>query len=101
MEDAIILADGRYLSSDGKTAHGLVRKSLRYRIVGVIDSELAERDAGEVLDGVRRDIKIYRDLYEALRENPSSQSDHRCGHLGREAPAIIQGNYKGGIGEGS
>lgn len=72
MEEAIILAEGRYLSSDGKTAHGLVRKSLRYRIAGVIDSELAGRDAGEVLDGVPRGIKIYRSLEEALEENPSA-----------------------------
>lgn len=72
MEEAVVLAEGLYLSSDGKTAHGLVRKSLRYRIVGVIDSGLAGRDAGEVLDGVRRGIKIYRDLEEALGENPSA-----------------------------
>ena len=70
---AIILAEGLYSSTDGKTAHGLVRKSLRYKIVGVIDSTLAGKDAGEVLDGVRRGIKIYSSLEEALKENPDAK----------------------------
>ncbi|MEM2729856.1 MAG: DUF1611 domain-containing protein [Candidatus Korarchaeum sp.] len=70
MVDALILAEGKYDTSDAKTAHGLVRKSMRYRIVGVIDSKYAGMDAGEVLDGRRRGIKIYGSLEEALRENP-------------------------------
>lgn len=70
MIDALILAEGKYDTSDAKTAHGLVRKSMRYRIVGVIDSRYAGMDAGEVLDGRRRGITIYGSLEEALRENP-------------------------------
>lgn len=73
MVDAIILAEGKYATSDAKTAHGLVRKSLRYRIVGVIDSRHAGMDAGEVLDGRRRGIKIYGSLEEALDENPNAR----------------------------
>lgn len=68
--EAVILAEGLYSTTDGKTAHGLVRKSLRYKIVGVIDSTLAGRDAGEVLDGKPRGIKIYSSLEEALKEHP-------------------------------
>lgn len=68
--EAVILAEGLYVSTDAKTAHGLVRRSERYRIVGVIDSKLAGRDAGEVLDGVRRGVKIYASLEEALLEHP-------------------------------
>ncbi|MEM0024743.1 MAG: DUF1611 domain-containing protein [Thermofilaceae archaeon] len=67
---AVILAEGSYATTDAKTAHGLVRRSERYRIVGVIDSRLAGRDAGEVLDGKRRGIKIYTSLEEALGEHP-------------------------------
>ncbi|UNQ73927.1 DUF1611 domain-containing protein [Infirmifilum sp. NZ] len=70
---ALILAEGLFRSTDGKTAHGLVRKSLRYRIVGVIDSTLAGRDAGEVLDGRPRGIRIYRNLDEALAEHPDTK----------------------------
>lgn len=67
---AVILAEGLYATTDAKTAHGLVRKSMRYRVVGVIDSSLAGRDAGEVLDGTPRGIKIYASLEEAFREHP-------------------------------
>jgi len=59
------------MTSDGKTAHGLVRCSKRFEIVGLIDSTLAGLDAGEVLDGVRRGIPIYATLEEALHENPN------------------------------
>jgi len=70
MEKALILAEGRYNTSDGKTAHGLVRYSQRYQIVGVVDSTLAGKDAGEVLDGVYRGIPIYGSFEEAIAENP-------------------------------
>lgn len=69
--EALILAEGLYPTSYAKTAHGLVRKSVRYRIVGVIDSELAGMDAGEALDGKPRGIKIYSSLSEALEEHPT------------------------------
>lgn len=70
MEKALILAEGRYKTTDGKTAHGLVRYSKRFEIVGVIDSTLAGRDAGEILDGIYRGIPIYGSLEEALAEPP-------------------------------
>lgn len=69
-EKALILAEGFYATTDAKTAHGLVRRSDRFVIVGVIDSKLAGRDAGEVVDGRRRGIKIYSSLEEALLEHP-------------------------------
>lgn len=68
MDRALILAEGLYHSTDAKTAHGLVRLSNRYKVVGVIDSQFAGRDAGEVLDGRPRGIKIYASLREALSE---------------------------------
>ena len=70
MDKAVVLTEGLFKSTDAKTAHGLIRHSYRYRIVGVIDSSLAGRDAGEMLDGVKRDIKIYVSLQDALNENP-------------------------------
>lgn len=70
MKTAIVLAEGLFSTTDAKTAHGLVRYSKRYRIVGVIDSALAGLDAGEFLDGRPNDIKIYADLDEALFEHP-------------------------------
>jgi uncharacterized NAD-dependent epimerase/dehydratase family protein len=63
---ALILCEGHYGSTDGKTAHGLVRFTRRYRVRGVIDSTLAGRDAGEALDGLPRGIPIVADLEEGL-----------------------------------
>jgi len=48
---AVVLCDGVFGTTEGKTAHGLVRHTERYRVLAVIDRSLAGRDAGEVLDG--------------------------------------------------
>jgi len=66
MERALILAEGSFGKAGGKTANGLVRHSRRFQIVGVIDSTLAGRDAGEVLDGIRNGIPIVANLREGL-----------------------------------
>lgn len=63
---AIVLCDGRYRTINGKTAHGLVRGTDRYRILAVVNPLAAGRDAGEALDGVRRDIPIVGSIDEAL-----------------------------------
>jgi len=66
LERAVILCDGYFGQSTGKTANGLVRYSKRYQIVGVIDRTKAGRDAGEVLDGAPTGIPIVSDLAEAV-----------------------------------
>ncbi|MCP8307852.1 MAG: DUF1611 domain-containing protein [archaeon] len=71
MKKAIILAEGKFKSTDGKTAHGLVRYSKRYKIVGVVDSELSGKDSGEFLDGKPNGIKIYSSIKDALAEHNS------------------------------
>lgn len=63
---AVIFCEGNFGEIDGKTANGLVRHSERYEILSVVDSLKAGRDAGEVLDGSRNGIPVYRDLAEAL-----------------------------------
>ncbi|MFA0473445.1 DUF1611 domain-containing protein, partial [Vibrio sp. 10N.222.51.E8] len=55
---AIIYCEGNFGKIDGKTANGLVRHSLSYRILSVIDSESAGLDAGEVLDKKANGIPI-------------------------------------------
>jgi uncharacterized NAD-dependent epimerase/dehydratase family protein len=67
---ALVLCDGLFATINGKTAHGLVRGSDRYRVVGVIDSPTAGRDAGEVLDGAPRGIPVFASLSDALARLP-------------------------------
>ncbi len=68
METAIILAEGEFGNLPAKTANGLVRYSKKYKIMGIIDSTKVGQDASEVLDGVKRNISIFRDIHEALNE---------------------------------
>ncbi|NOS92357.1 MAG: DUF1611 domain-containing protein [Cyclobacteriaceae bacterium] len=62
--NAIIITAGHLDSSNGKTAHGLIRGTERFNIIGVIDDKHAGKDAGEVLDGKKRDIPIYATIEE-------------------------------------
>lgn len=63
---AIIYCEGNFGKIDGKTANGLVRHSLGYRILSVIDSERAGLDAGEVLDNKANGIPIVANIEEAI-----------------------------------
>lgn len=70
---AILLTNGFLSQPDAKTAHGLIRGTDRYEIVGVIDNEHAGRDAGEVLDGVNRNIPVFASVDEAVTKLPPIQ----------------------------
>ena len=63
---AVVYCEGNFGAIDGKTANGLVRRSERYEILSVIDSEKAGLDAGTVLDGEPNAIPICGDLAAAL-----------------------------------
>ena len=67
MGTAIILTNGSLAKIDAKTAHGLVRGTERFNILGVIDANHAGRDAGEVLDGIRRDIPVHASVDDFIR----------------------------------
>jgi len=64
--NAIVYCDGAFNTPNGKTAHGLVRFTRRYRVGAVIDKRYGGRDAGEVLDGKPNGIPIVATLEEAL-----------------------------------
>jgi uncharacterized NAD-dependent epimerase/dehydratase family protein len=68
MNKAIILTNGLLVTNDAKTAHGLIRGTERYEIVGVIDPPTAGQDAGAVLDGKHRNIPIFSSLTETLEK---------------------------------
>ena len=63
---AVVYCEGHFVTTEGKTAHGLVRHTERYRVVAVIDSQLAGSDTGRHLDGVANGIPIVGGLDEAI-----------------------------------
>jgi uncharacterized NAD-dependent epimerase/dehydratase family protein len=63
---ALVFADGAFNTPEGKTAHGLVRFTQRYEVMGVIDHVYAGKDSGMVLDGRTNDIPIFETLDEAM-----------------------------------
>ncbi|HEY6049802.1 MAG TPA: DUF1611 domain-containing protein [Thermoanaerobaculia bacterium] len=67
---AIVLCANAYRTDNGKTAHGLVRGTERYRIAGVVDASCAGEDAGALLDGRARAIPVFASLAEALAALP-------------------------------
>jgi uncharacterized NAD-dependent epimerase/dehydratase family protein len=74
--NAIIITAGYLDSNSGKTAHGLIRGTDRYKIVGVIDQKSAGKDAGEVLDGKNRNIPVYATVEEFAKT--SKQTAKYC-----------------------
>ena len=63
---AIVLANRLFKTPNGKVAHGLIRGSDRFEVIAVVDPDCAGEDAGETLDGQRRDIPIVARVDEAL-----------------------------------
>ncbi len=66
--NAIVITAGYLDSSNGKTAHGLIRGTDRFNIVAVVDHKHAGKDAGEVLDGKKRNIPVYATIVDFVRE---------------------------------
>lgn len=70
METALVLCEGSFNRTGGKTAAGLVRHSLRFKILGILDSTMAGKDAGEILDGKKAGIPIFSSVRQALSKLP-------------------------------
>lgn len=66
MDNAVVLAEGVFGTTYGKTANGLVRFTKRFRILAVIDSTRAGQDAGMVLTGISRGIPIISTVEEGI-----------------------------------
>lgn len=67
--NAIVITGGKLDTISAKTAHGLIRGTDRFNIIGVIDSSLPGKDAGEVLDGITRNIPIYGSISDFLEKS--------------------------------
>ncbi len=64
--EALVYCENEFGNIDGKTANGLVRKSDKYNIVGIIDSSKKGLDAGDYLDGKINGIPIFNSIDHAL-----------------------------------
>jgi uncharacterized NAD-dependent epimerase/dehydratase family protein len=65
-KNAFIVTGGYLDTISAKTAHGLIRGTDRFLITGVVDEKHAGKDAGEVLDGKKRNIPVYGSVGECL-----------------------------------
>ncbi len=65
-QSALLLANEHFQTVYAKSTHGLVRGPSRWPIAGVVDASCAGCDAGELLDGTRRNIPIFPSVADAL-----------------------------------
>lgn len=65
-ENAIVFCEGAFNTTNGKTAHGLVRFTERFNIVSVVDSVYRGNDSGMVLDGRPNGIPVFGSVEEAI-----------------------------------
>jgi uncharacterized NAD-dependent epimerase/dehydratase family protein len=79
---AIVWCEGAFLTPECKTAHGLVRRTARYDVVGLVDRKHAGGDAGQLLDGRKRDIPVHTDVDAAVEGARTA---------GREATHLVVG----------
>lgn len=103
---ALVYCEGAYNTSNGKTAHGLVRRTRRYQVASVIDSTLTGRDAGEIIDGRSAGIPIVRDLNSAVEhaKGQGRPATHLViglapdgGRLGASAREAVKGAIRLGL----
>jgi uncharacterized NAD-dependent epimerase/dehydratase family protein len=64
---ALVYCQDAFTTPNGKTAHGLVRFTERYEVMGVIDRNYAGQDAGLVLDGKENGIPVFADFEIAMK----------------------------------
>ncbi|MCU0356286.1 MAG: DUF1611 domain-containing protein [Cyclobacteriaceae bacterium] len=67
--NAIVITGGYLTTNNAKTAHGLIRGTERFNILGIIDHQSAGKDAGEVLDGKHRNIPIYASIRDFITQS--------------------------------
>ena len=88
IKTALVYCEQQFGQVDGKTSHGLIRHSERYKIVGVLDSALAGQDAGEALGEQTQNIPIFADLEDALSHLPNLPDCYIYGKAPLEASIL-------------
>ncbi len=64
--NAVVYCQDAFATSNGKTAHGLVRRSARYRPTCVVDRRHVGADAGRLLDGRNRSIPVVASVRDGI-----------------------------------
>ena len=102
--NALIYAQDAFNTPIGKTAHGLVRFTERYKVLGVIDDRFSGKDAGMVLDGNPCGIPFFPTLEKALGSTADQPVHHLVigiapdgGRLPEAARSVIKTALKRGI----
>ncbi len=100
---ACIITGGLLHTINAKTAHGLIRQSDRFKILGVIDEISTGQDAGELLDGIHRDIPVYDSIFSLIQNTDKPQfaligMATKGGVLPEELYSTIEECLKMGIG---
>lgn len=67
----VVYCEGAFNTTYGKTAHGLVRFTRRYRVHSVVDSRYAGKDAGRVLDDKANNIPVFSSIEAAVEAGRS------------------------------
>jgi uncharacterized NAD-dependent epimerase/dehydratase family protein len=73
---ALVLTNGMLSSDMAKTAHGLIRESARFELVGLVDHAHAGQDAGELLDGRHRGLPIAASVSDFFDRYPDRRPDY-------------------------
>jgi uncharacterized NAD-dependent epimerase/dehydratase family protein len=77
--NAIVYCEGFFATPNGKTAHGLVRRTSRYHVLSVVDSCNTGNDAGLILDGKANGIPIHGTVEQSVAV--FKKGNHPATHL--------------------
>ena len=88
-QTALVYCESQFGLVDGKTASGLIRHSDTYSILGVIDSTLEGKEAGEVLGIKNKNIPIFASLEDALEKLDTTPDCYIYGKAPLEASIPI------------
>jgi uncharacterized NAD-dependent epimerase/dehydratase family protein len=72
--NAVLYCDGALKTTNGKTAHGLLRRSERFRISSVVDAASAGEPVGAIVRGARFDVPIFATIKEAVKHAEASDT---------------------------
>jgi uncharacterized NAD-dependent epimerase/dehydratase family protein len=97
---ALVYCNKAFNTPEGKTAHGLVRFTERFEVVGIIDENYAGKDAGQVLDGKPNGIPVYGSFDEALAKTTAQNFVIGLAPDGGRLPADAKESIKKAIEKG-